>query len=125
MTTAQDVLAFWREAGMGKWFGGGPAVWTTCMLFFQLLLLGGYAYAHALGRLALRRQAMVHVGVLLLAALSLPIALAWTFFAGWAAWVDFHPASWAHWGLVITSIYLTVAGIAQQIIPDRSVNRVT
>ena len=51
--------------------------------------------------------------------LSLPIALAWTFFAGWAAWVDFHPQSWAHWGLVATSIYLTFAGIAQQIIPER------
>ncbi|MDZ7909089.1 MAG: CDP-alcohol phosphatidyltransferase family protein [Gemmobacter sp.] len=50
---------------------------------------------------------------------SLPIALAWTFFAGWAAWVDFHPASWAHWGLVVTSLYLTFAGIAQQIIPER------
>jgi phosphatidylcholine synthase len=31
---------------------------------------------------------------------SLPVALAWTFFAGWAAWVDFHPESWAHWGLI-------------------------
>lgn len=51
---------------------------------------------------------------------SLPVALAWTFFAGWAAWVDFHPASWAHWGLVITSLYLTFAGIAQQIIPERA-----
>ncbi|MCI2394353.1 CDP-alcohol phosphatidyltransferase family protein [Aliiroseovarius sediminis] len=51
--------------------------------------------------------------------LSLPVALAWTFFAGWAAWVDFHPESWAHWGLVVTSIYLLVAGIAQQIIPER------
>lgn len=50
---------------------------------------------------------------------SLPIALAWTFFAGWAAWVDFHPESWAHWGLVITSVYLLFAGIAQQIIPAR------
>ncbi|WP_371168595.1 CDP-alcohol phosphatidyltransferase family protein [Aliiroseovarius sp. 2305UL8-7] len=49
--------------------------------------------------------------------LSLPIALAWTFFAGWAAWVDFHPESWAHWGLVLTSVYLLCAGIAQQIIP--------
>ena len=28
------------------WFGGSPAVWTTCMLFFQLLLFAGYAYAH-------------------------------------------------------------------------------
>lgn len=49
-------------------------------------------------------------------ALSLPMALAWTFFAGWAAWVDFHPESWAHWGLVATSIYLTIAGAAQQVI---------
>ncbi len=53
-------------------------------------------------------------------ALTLPIALAWTFFAGWAAWVDFHPQSWAHWGLVVTSIYLISAGILQQIIPSRS-----
>lgn len=53
-------------------------------------------------------------------ALSLPVALAWTFFAGWAAWVDFHPQSWAHWGLVITSIYLLGAGIAQQLVPARS-----
>jgi phosphatidylcholine synthase len=51
--------------------------------------------------------------------LNLGMALGWTFFAGWAAWVDFHPASWAHWGLVVTSVYLTFAGIAQQIIPER------
>ncbi|WP_038077626.1 CDP-alcohol phosphatidyltransferase family protein [Thioclava pacifica] len=52
--------------------------------------------------------------------LSLPIALLWTFFAGWAAWVDFDPASWAHWGLVVTSFYLLFVGIAQQIIPERA-----
>lgn len=51
--------------------------------------------------------------------LSLPTAFAWTFFAGWAAWVDFHPESWAIWGLVVTSIYLLVAGILQQVIPAR------
>lgn len=51
--------------------------------------------------------------------ISLPVAFAWTFFAGWAAWVDFHPQSWAHWGLVVTSIYLVFAGIAQQIIPAK------
>lgn len=51
--------------------------------------------------------------------LSLPMALAWTLFAGWAAWVDFHPESWAHTGLLITSVYLLFAGIAQQIIPER------
>ncbi|QBF32991.1 phosphatidylcholine/phosphatidylserine synthase [Thalassococcus sp. S3] len=51
---------------------------------------------------------------------SLPTAFAWTFFAGWAAWVDFHPESWAHWGLVVTSLYLLLAGIAQQMIPPRN-----
>ncbi len=50
---------------------------------------------------------------------TLPMALAWTFFAGWAAWVDFHPDSWALWGLVVTSVYLIFAGIAQQVIPAR------
>lgn len=50
---------------------------------------------------------------------SLPMTLAWIFFAGWAAWVDFHPDSWAHWGLLVTSLYLLFAGIAQQIIPER------
>ena len=52
-------------------------------------------------------------------ALSLPMALGWTIFAGWAAWVDFHPESWAHWGLVVTSVYLVAVGIVQQIVPER------
>ncbi len=52
-------------------------------------------------------------------ALSLPMALAWTFFAGWAAWVDFYPESWALWGLVVTSAYLLFAGVLQQLIPVR------
>ncbi|MEX0285978.1 MAG: phosphatidylcholine/phosphatidylserine synthase [Paracoccaceae bacterium] len=51
---------------------------------------------------------------------TLPVALAWTVFAGWAAWVDFHPESWAHWGLIVTSVYLVVAGIAQQIVPQKN-----
>ena len=51
---------------------------------------------------------------------TLPMALAWTFFAGWSAWVNFHPESWAHWGLVATSLYLLFAGIAQQLIPART-----
>jgi phosphatidylcholine synthase len=49
-------------------------------------------------------------------AVSLPVALAWTGFAAWAAWVDFDPQTWAHTGLVATSLYLLVAGAAQQII---------
>lgn len=51
---------------------------------------------------------------------TLPVALAWTFFAGWAAWVAFDPQSWAHWGLVITSVYLLCAGVMQQIIPSNT-----
>lgn len=50
---------------------------------------------------------------------TLPMALAWTGFAGWAAWVDFHPESAAHWGLIVTSVYLLLAGVAQQIIPQK------
>jgi phosphatidylcholine synthase len=52
-------------------------------------------------------------------AISLPMILGWTFFAGWAAWVDFDPQSWAHWGLIVTSLYLVFAGIVQQIVPER------
>lgn len=51
--------------------------------------------------------------------LSLPMAIAWTCFAGWAAWVDFHPESWALWGLMGSSIYLAFAGIAQQVLEER------
>jgi len=55
------------------WFGGSAAVWTTCMLFFQVLLLAGYAYAHSLSKLAGRRQAIVHTVLLLAALATLPI----------------------------------------------------
>lgn len=48
--------------------------------------------------------------------LTLPMALGWVFFAGWAAYVDFHPESWAHWGLVVTTLYLAGAGAVQQLI---------
>jgi len=48
--------------------------------------------------------------------ITLPMALAWTFFGGWAAWVDFHPESWAHWGLIVTSVYLISAGGVQQLL---------
>ncbi len=55
--------------------GGAPAVWNSAMLVYQLLLLGGYAYAHWLGRFAPRTQAMVHLALLLAAAAMLPIGL--------------------------------------------------
>ncbi len=56
------------------WFGGGPAVWTSCLLFFQAFLLAGYAYAHWLGSLAnVRVQAGVHIGLLLASLAFLPL----------------------------------------------------
>jgi hypothetical protein len=56
------------------WFGGTPAVWTTCMLFFQLLLFGGYLYAHVLRtHFHPVAQATIHLSVLATAALTLPI----------------------------------------------------
>ena len=73
------------------WFGGSAAVWTTCMLFFQALLLAGYAYAHLLQKnfFHKRRQALVH-GLLLLAALAvLPIAPS----EGWKPAGDEEPVS--------------------------------
>ena len=55
--------------------GGASAVWNSAMLVYQALLLGGYAYAHALSRLPIRRQAAVHIALLLLAGLTLPVSL--------------------------------------------------
>ena len=57
------------------WFGGTAAVWTTCMLFFQTLLLAGYAYAHVTNaKLKPRAQALLHIVLLGLALLTLPIS---------------------------------------------------
>lgn len=72
-------LLFQVQPLMGRyalpWFGGGPAVWTTCMLFFQTLLLAGYAYAHWLGSLREpRRQAFIHIALLALSLSFLPLA---------------------------------------------------
>ncbi|WP_132908194.1 fused MFS/spermidine synthase [Sphingomonas sp. BK235] len=55
--------------------GGAPAVWNSAMLVYQALLLGGYGYAHLLGRLAPRRQRTLHLTVLLAACAFLPIGL--------------------------------------------------
>lgn len=71
-------LLFQVQPLIGKfilpWFGGGPAVWTTCMLFFQCVLFAGYAYAHASVRfLPPAGQMTLHSALLLLAALLFPV----------------------------------------------------
>src|SRR5215510_6807311 len=55
------------------WFGGSSAVWSTCMLFFQAALLGGYSYAHWVHRFDPRRQAWIHSILLGLSLVTLPI----------------------------------------------------
>ena len=55
-------------------FGGGPAVWTVCLLFFQIGLLGGYLYAHAAGRICRGRVSRYyHLAVLAVSLLFLPV----------------------------------------------------
>ncbi|MFN7940172.1 MAG: hypothetical protein U0X73_01125 [Thermoanaerobaculia bacterium] len=76
-------LLFEVQLILGKrllpWFGGAPAVWLTCLLFFQTALLAGYAYAHALVRwLPPRRQALVHGALLVAASATLALhAASW------------------------------------------------
>ncbi len=76
-------LLFQIQPMLGKyilpWFGGTPAVWSTSMLFYQILLLGGYAYAHWLvDRIRPRRQGMIHLGILAVSlVLLLVAALSW------------------------------------------------
>jgi hypothetical protein len=56
------------------WFGGTPSVWTTCMLFFQVVLLGGYAYAHFVAtRTAPRTQAALQVLLMVVALAGLAL----------------------------------------------------
>jgi hypothetical protein len=69
------------------WFGGSAAVWTTCLVFFQSVLLAGYAYADLTTRLGARRQAMLHVALLAVSLLSLPILAS----SGWKPQGDEQP----------------------------------
>ncbi|HEX6317879.1 MAG TPA: fused MFS/spermidine synthase [Burkholderiales bacterium] len=69
------------------WFGGSAGVWTTCLVFFQSVLLAGYAYADWTTRLGARRQAMIHVLLLAAALATLPIIAA----SGWKPQGDEQP----------------------------------
>lgn len=55
--------------------GGAPNVWNSAMLVYQALLLAGYGYAHRLGQMPVRRAAKIHLALLLLAGVTLPVAL--------------------------------------------------
>jgi hypothetical protein len=74
-----SFLLFQVQPMIGKmilpWFGGSASVWTTCMLFFQVLLLLGYSYSHFAMRFpSPRRQSYLHIGLLVLSLVCLPLA---------------------------------------------------
>src|SRR5437870_2967368 len=74
------LLLFWVQPLIAKMMlpllGGAPAVWNTAMMFFQLVLLAGYGYAHLLTRaVPASRQAWIHGAVLVAAVTALPFAI--------------------------------------------------
>ena len=73
-----SALLFFIQPLLAKqilpWFGGGSAVWSACLLFFQLGLVAGYAYAHLTRRLGPARQAVVHLTLLVISFALLPVA---------------------------------------------------
>ena len=80
--------------------GGAPAVWNTALVFFQGLLLIGYIYAFALSKLKnLRRQAYIHLAILVLVFITLPIGLP----DGWVPPATQNPAPW-----VIATLFVSV-----------------
>lgn len=89
--------------------GGAPAVWNSAMLVYQALLLGGYAYAHWLGRVPVRMQAGIHLAVLAAAALWLPIGL-----TAMELPADAEPALWVPWlfGASIGPLFFAISAQA-------------
>jgi spermidine synthase len=84
------------------WFGGSAAVWATCMVFFQVVLLAGYAYADlTTRRLTTKRQVALHVGLLVVSLLVLPITPS----GAWKPQGDENP-SWRILGLLAVTIGL-------------------
>jgi hypothetical protein len=74
------LLLFWIQPLFTKMvlprFGGSPAAWTTASMFFQIMLLAGYFYAHLVTqRLLLRTQLFLHLALLMMVFLVLPISL--------------------------------------------------
>ena len=71
-------LLFQVQPLIGKtilpWFGGGPAVWTTCLVFFQIVLFLGYVYTHVIETyVATRMRQLVHIALIVAAIAMLPI----------------------------------------------------
>lgn len=108
-------------------FAGFPACWNMVILvIFALNLPFGVnlAIVVALAAAMFTNLKFIHpVRTERWRAVSLPVSFAWVGFAAWAAWVDFHPESWARTGLILTSLYLILAGIVQQALPEGALRR--
>lgn len=86
---------FWVQLMFAKMvlplLGGAPAVWNTCMVFYQAVLLAGYLYAHLAPKwLGVRRQVIVHLSLLLLAFFTLPVGIS----VGWTPPATANPILW-------------------------------
>ncbi len=90
------------------WLGGSPSVWNTAMVFYQVVLLAAYGYAHASTRwLGVRRQAAWHLLILLAPLALLPIAIP----AGWPPPTQGHPIVWLL-GLMLAAVGLPFFAVA-------------
>ena len=111
------------------WFGGSSGVWTTCLMFFQLVLVAGYAYSNWTTRhLSPRAQSALHIGLLAASVIALPIVAS----PGWKPAGEGEP-TWRILGLLLATIGLpyfvlcTTGPLIQawfaRAFPDRNVYR--
>ncbi len=87
--------------------GGAASVWSVAMVFFQAVLLAGYAYAHLLSRVAVRRAVVIHLVLMLAACFWLPLHIA----EGWSRPAPFFEVAWLL-GLFAVSIGLPFFALA-------------
>ena len=105
-------------------FAGFPACWNMVILVlfalkpnFWIILIVVVALTYTM----FTNIKFIHpVRTVRWRAVSLPVTVAWVVFAVWAVLVDFHPESFARWGLLLTSLWLTFAGLAQQLTERRA-----
>jgi len=102
-------------------FSGFPACWNMVVLLMFAIKPGFWvilAIVLVLGVAMFLPLKFIHpMRTERWQAVSLPVAMLWIFFGGWAAWVDFNLAIWAQWVLVAASLYLVLVGIVQQFMP--------
>jgi phosphatidylcholine synthase len=99
-----------------KSFSGFPACWNMVVLGIVILLtVAMFLNLKFIHPTRTRRWLP----------LNLSMAVIWLVCAFWAAWANFAEGLIAHWGLIVASLYLAFAGIAQQLFPDRNVERIS